>query len=202
MFIFACLSLLSPLYFIGSTKKIASHVKHGPIDSLLGVLNLPSSVIKGFTNNSNTDCPWYTEYRKTNYVTFVSSFFDGGKSQNELTSAKVSICILVIVAGNRRLKFTWFMDNWWPNWFKWRNWPKWPNWPKWTSPSELSDPNDPTGPNDLTDSKDPNISNNPNNPKMNQCLHFIAFYYQSIHYLSNYLAVTLSFDWPMSRKFR
>ena len=56
-------------------------------DSLLSVLNLPSSVIKGFTNKSNTDCPWYTEYRKTNYVTFVSSFFDGGKSQNELTSA-------------------------------------------------------------------------------------------------------------------
>ena len=28
------------------------------------------------------------------------------------------------------------------------------------------------------------------------------FYYQSIHYLSNYLAVTLLFNWPMSRKFR
>ena len=41
-----------------------------------------------------------------------------------------------------------------------------------------------------------------NNPTMNQCRHFIVFYYQSINYLSNYLAVTLLFDWPMSRKFR
>ena len=33
-----------------------------------------------------------------------------------------------------------------------------------------------------------------NNPTMNQCRHFIVFYYQSINYLSNYLAVTLLFD--------
>ena len=51
---------------------------------------------------------------------------------------------------------------------------------------------------DVTDPKDSTGKNDPDSSTMNQCWHFN--HYQSIHHLSNYLAVTLLFGSPMSNE--